>query len=1008
MTELLSGRLPFIGRQREQDLITQAIADADQPLVLIVGDAGVGKTFLLDEARRIAQELGAVYLPVVDFYDTSMHSHQRLEATIAESLDARKEHFGEYWKERKKDPQRDLWDEFKAGYQTALGDRHAVLSFDTAERLEYERDPEEVLADCEVREQGAPSWQWLLERVGDLPNTAILIAARPTNMLRKRLADAYGNRVRIIEIKGFTRNETEAYFRATHLGRQVAEESSEMVEKIHLLSDGRPILIALAIDWLGRGMWDESLSPVSARDLRTWKTGAHAEERSGEYGEVWQQWRKTRQRFEEALVKQIRRLASPLDIAVRYVALCRKGCNAAILSRLMDISEAQAGGMIEQLLTLSFVKSPRPGSHGLFFLHDEMYDLVEEYVWKDEWPDYREQGRLDCIIVEWYNEQIRQLAQQIKDSKDYRERVDLRRQQQLQMAERLYYQFDADPREGYRAFSRLDEEAIGAREHEWDVLLRNEALWFLGHRGWRVVEWGPTRVRDSRVELSPWVHHDFSRHWVERYIVTQQWKKAVDVAEKLLAKKPLPEEPELYRPGLKIALATAQAYLGGVHIDPALKNFRQAIAEVQALVQTAPAEKQNRRRFNHLLGTAYLYQGLALRSTPYLRDAARSYLQAAYRFRENEYGPGLAEALNNLAYVYARQGKPERAMAPCDEALAIRQELGDEYPIGLSLNTKGIIYERRDLPETAIRFSEDALEIFEDIGNERGEILARINLGRAYRRKGRSSEWRDKGVPKPGKKSDFEEGEAFLSEAITQIGKDEPSTGDAAELEASKAAETFYLVEAYDELGCLYRDWVASLWEYERERALDELVPKLEKGVWNLERARDLLRDNSTVPERNALLYVDATEDLARVHYWRARVESEREAHWSQEALALLKEALRVTDESIAAESESWFLKGKVYHQYARIAEQQGQLEEAAGHYARAAGFLEKYSPYTPELRKTVSGAVKWLGSLCSKEKAEEMIKIMQDTLIQEDLLSSRLQEWIDDTVLAQVGVGWS
>jgi tetratricopeptide (TPR) repeat protein len=995
MRELLSKRLPFVGRDRERALFSQAVAGVGRPVLLIMGDAGIGKTLLLEEAGRIAQEQAAFCPPVVDFYDTSMHSHQGLEAAIAQGLDPIGEAFGEYWAQRQRDPQADLWGPFLAGYKAALGDRRAVLRFDTAERLEYERDSQEVIDDCDVRELDAPSWEWLLKRIGNLPQTTILIAARPTQtgLLRRRLLEAHGDRALVLEVTGFAPEETDAYFRATEFGRQVADKSSEMVAKIHLLADGRPILIALALDWLKRGMWDPRLYPVGVAELRARKTQAQAEEEADQHGEEWQQWRETRQRFEAALVEQIRRLATPLDIAVRYVALCRKGCNAALLSHLMGIDEGEAAKLIEELLTLSFVKLPRSGSHGLFFLHDEMYDLVEKYVWQVEWLDYREQTRLDGVIIGWYDEQIENLREQIKTSRNRRARVDLRRQQQLLMAERLYYQFDANPREGYGDYTRMDEEAIAAQEMEWDVLLRNEALWFTAHRGWRIVERGPTRRRNRRIERSPWVDHDCRRRWVSRYIARQEWDKAIRIAEKLLRKAPLPEEPELYRPGLHIALASAQAYKGGEFIEPALRHFEEGIQGVQTATETSPPEHQNLWRSNHLLGQAYLYQGLALRSTPRLPDAAKSYRQAAYCFRQNNYQAGLAEALNNLAYVYARQGKPERAMDPCDKALAIREELGDEYPIGLSLNTKGIIYERHGFPETAIRFSRQAFDIFQRIGNERGMVLAEINLGRSYRRKGRSQEWHARDDAGNFEDTDFREGQGLLEKAISSL---ESWGGD---------REVFYEVEAYDELGCLYRDWVAALYEYAGRRDCEQLVPLLEQGIRNLEHARSLLRDNGAVPARNALLYVDVTEDLARVYYWRARVTNE--AVWWDKALELLKEAIAVTDHWISPQPESWFLKGKIHHQYARIAEERKEWGLTAEHYARAAGLLEKFSPHTPELRKTVSGATRWLSSFGSKEEAERQIETMKATLRDESLTSPRLQEWIDDTVLPHVGAGW-
>jgi tetratricopeptide (TPR) repeat protein len=207
-------------------------------------------------------------------------------------------------------------------------------------------------------------------------------------------------------------------------------------------------------------------------------------------------------------------------------------------------------------------------------------------------------------------------------------------------------------------------------------------------------------------------------------------------------------------------------------------------------------------------------------------------------------------------------------------------------------------------------------------------------------------------------------------------------------------------------LGCLYRDWVATLYERYKERDPQQLVPHLENGVKNLERARSLLQEDGIVPEKHAFQYVDVTEDLARVYYWWARVEPEWQMKWWDKALKLLEKALEITNQHVP-QPESGFLRGKIHHQLARIAREQKD-GKAAEYYALAAGWLESYSLYLPELRKTVNDAADWLISLSSKEEAKQQIKVMQDTLDRNELMSSRLQEWVDDVVSPQVGVGWS
>ena len=135
----------------------------------------------------------------------------------------------------------------------------------------------------------------------------------PDDVLHNRLRDAYGDRLLYLRLVGFDLEETIAYFSATKFGREVSVELPEMVEKIHVLSDGRPILVALALDWLKRGMWDPHLYPLDVAQLRQWKTQPNTERQAT--GD-WKAWEDVKHRFEAALIGQARNLATPLDVAI--------------------------------------------------------------------------------------------------------------------------------------------------------------------------------------------------------------------------------------------------------------------------------------------------------------------------------------------------------------------------------------------------------------------------------------------------------------------------------------------------------------------------------------------------------------------------------------------------------------------------------------------------------------------------------------------------------------------
>jgi tetratricopeptide (TPR) repeat protein len=974
-------------------------------VVYIEGDPGIGKTRLLQEIPILVQGSNVRLVSIIDFYDSAMHSYSAVEEVIAHSLG--REWFKKFWEirqtfERKRiigelaigefarelDKQRlEVWKAFKDDYNclaTREDVNRIVLCFDTVESLEYEYDAPEVVEDCEIKLEEAPSWGWLLSRVQELKNTTVFIGGRPSGRIREDLAKTYGPSFKHVELRGFTREEVKVYCEA----RIKDKLEDEMVNRIHILTDGRPIVVSLAIDWWLHGIWDDALYPVDPADLLAKRILAEQEERSGQSGDAWEKWQDIKQRFEIALVQRFHHLGEPRNKAIFCASLARKGFNAELLAHMMNMPLSEAERLEAELLDLSFIKHSRLGQRDLLFLHDEMYELVERYVGRAEWPDYKEQEGLLRLIVEWYDAEIKTIAEKIKQAKNLEQRIALRRTQQLLLVEWLYYQYDLDPRKGYAEFSHLSEEAIHSREFGWEGRLRVETLRFLRQRAWRAQQGGLVKISaEGQVSIASHINRDCRRRWIERYTSHGCYEQAIDIAEKLIRK--YHDAPLWWQGGMRIALATAQAYIGGEFARKAIKNFQKGIHDLES----ASKEYRGHWLYLYLLGTGYLYQGLALRNFLRLDEAARAYGQAITYYRQAQYLPGLAEALNNLSYVYARQGRLGVARPACDEGLGIRQELGDEYAIGLSLNTKGIINERMNRPLAAIQHSEQALALFREIGNERGIILAEINLGRSYRRKARSSEW-------GGQDEDFKKGEAYLKDAISK------QQG----LEAG--AETFYRVEAYNELGCLYRDWVATLHEKgeQKEERLQQYLGEAER---NLKMAIQLtgIQNGQVSLSPHLSQYIDSLEDLARVHYWRTRLGFLcQDGDPLRIARDQLEEAERLTRKYLSRSAEMHLILGKVYTQRARLVLQQrdGENREAtaAHYYALAAGHIERYSLDAAELLKTVSDSCLWLNTLESG-KVQLLVEEMHSTLKAERLKSQRLKEWVNSVLYPRLGVRW-
>jgi len=103
---------------------------------------------------------------------------------------------------------------------------------------------------------------------------------------------------------------------------------------------------------------------------------------------------------------------------------------------------------------------------------------------------------------------------------------------------------------------------------------------------------------------------------------------------------------------------------------------------------------------------------------------------------EKKYLSSLADALNNIGYIYDSQGDIPKALEYFHKSLKIREDIGDKKGIAISLNNIGNIYKNQgDIPK-ALEYFHKSLIISEEIGNKQGIALSLNNIGRIYNNKG--------------------------------------------------------------------------------------------------------------------------------------------------------------------------------------------------------------------------------------------------------------------------------
>ena len=227
------------------------------------------------------------------------------------------------------------------------------------------------------------------------------------------------------------------------------------------------------------------------------------------------------------------------------------------------------------------------------------------------------------------------------------------------------------------------------------------------------------RVRElARVRESRGNEEYASGHYVEAlasYETALQLDRASQGPER---------EPELIR-----AVGRMQYLLG--RMAESRKSYETAIAsyeevEARARVQGEPEPIASACRE---LGKLHFFRGDLDRAKTYIEDAIRlSDAPGSLRLR--------SAALNNLAGVHYQRGALEEALACHRAALAIREQMGDPEQLAQTHKNLGITHYRLGELSEAEQSLDEALGLYRKTGNRRGEAVTLRHLGNVHYERG--------------------------------------------------------------------------------------------------------------------------------------------------------------------------------------------------------------------------------------------------------------------------------
>lgn len=669
----------FVGREEELALIDEwANKWNTMHLIAMQGDGGVGKTWLLlDVLRRYGQrdDFAVVY------FDTAEHPYSPQYEMMFLAQQLGPENFPRLLAGM---------DDLSHNYYDL-----PILEVQAKEREILQKGIQEINRVLEKRRLiflsdtleawGIEVGRESSEYTRQFSNALLISAGRNVREdIWPQFEQDFGSeKTTYVEMGNFDRMESAEFFEAVDKEDLIAPD---VRDKLHFLTNGRPVLLSLAIEWLSRDVPLPEIAQQSLEDLR-----ALPEE----------ELRDLRERFEFELVNRVRGLKGRLDRAVLYMAHISRRSDACLLSALLDIPTPDAQELMRQLTELSFVRyNPTTGN---CTLHDEMKNLINEHAWPyvDPTGDVRRKLARK-VITDYYEPRIGELARQTRAQLESGvPRGPVRRatiggdewEQWRMEAECLHYHLKISEQEGSVYF---DDRFVEAQRN--NHLMRMQFLLS------EMQVAGRTDIRDT-LELRR----------AEALRLGGKMEQASAICQDKLAKGDLSPDNRISAHNLLGVIA--------VSTDP-----EQARRQYEAALQLAQEEGKTR-----VIGELHNNLGQLYQLTSHLDRAIEHYQQAIEVSKQVDNQPLVASATNNLAYVYRLQGDLSRADVLCRVALAQRKRMGLERDLAYSYLTKGEIDRDRGDLESAERYTKLALRSFDKVSEARGQIMAYHSLANIRR-----------------------------------------------------------------------------------------------------------------------------------------------------------------------------------------------------------------------------------------------------------------------------------
>jgi len=717
---------PYVSRPEEEQVRAQVVRvreEGTSRVVLLYGQGGVGKTYLVREmARAAAGDPTSAWLEPIDVDDSEYWLLSTLEREVARRLDPDNRYFERYREYLARLPDyahprigpeavvshlgriKRVFVDCYTQFVEATG-KTVVLAFDTVEAL-----------------RGTYLLVTLTQWMKALPGTLFILSGRPMpdddrDPIRNEFAGPHKTLpVEVINLHAFEYDGALRYVNNSGIASSLNDDEPK---KLVHLTGGHPLWLAAAISYLANRDMPEEADP-SLADI----------ENLLPYGEEpGQQGKNLQETFKRRLVTPYRELDFWHE-AVTRLAVLRQAVNAHVWQQLMSDRRPPRGvpSLEEAWKELQRIPWIRPRANGRYVtLHDAMAEELAKRIIPVQDQDQRQRHELWDRAIAIYAEMIADIGPRLEEEQralDHRlrlidERVqtegeerpspaaeidfiqgavrldaDKRELDQFQAA-RLFYQLLSDFEAGCQLFLSLFETADRRGDFFLQELLALEMHRFLpgGVQRYTLGDVVGRAIAEFRVWLPsqrPGLYRDIGVIMAAYLILVEQPEIAIELLDDLPMRGAEGTQP--YR--VEILRGNAFMRVPG-RVRDAERHFRTALSEANLLTSEDGPK---------LIAQAYKELGFYFRNEGMWKSAdeayrnARDAISSALSVRDSdEDREELASIHTNWAYVKGLSGDYRDGSNLVESAIEVRHRLKRHYDEGISWSVYGEVYryERR-------------------------------------------------------------------------------------------------------------------------------------------------------------------------------------------------------------------------------------------------------------------------------------------------------------------------